>query len=136
MLPCTSISFLTISLNWLPPVDCLFIVLSFRKHVAQHFKQINKMNDFSVNGRDRRVISCLSGDLVFHFSPEIMFILSRFRVSKKLSPFFFQDANLLSIFRNTLLFLDIHKVRLSLTRNIELFDVFFIFLFNTLLAAD
>ena len=58
------------------------------------------------------------------------------RVSKKLKPFFFQGAKLLSIFRNTLLFLDIHKVRLSVTRNIELLDVFSNFLFNTLFAAD
>ena len=48
LLLCTSISFLTKSLNWLPPVDCLFIVLSFRKHVVQHLKQINKISDFSV----------------------------------------------------------------------------------------
>ena len=48
LLLCTSISFLTISVNWLPPVDCLFIVLSFDKHVVQHLKQINKINDFSV----------------------------------------------------------------------------------------
>ena len=81
----------------------------------------------NVNGRDRKVTSYLSGDLVFYFSPKIMLMLSRLRVSKKLKPFFFQGANLLSIFRNTLLFLDIHKVRLSVTRNIELFDVFFYF---------
>ena len=48
LLLCTSISFLTISVNWLPPVNCLFIVLSFDKHVVQHLKQINKINDFSM----------------------------------------------------------------------------------------
>ena len=81
----------------------------------------------NVNGRDRKVSSYLSGDLVFYFSPKIMLILSRLRVSKKLKPFFFQGANLLSIFRDTLLFLDIHKVTLSVTKNIELFDVFLFF---------
>ena len=48
LLLCTSISFLIISVNWLPSVDCLFIVLSFDKHVVRYLKQINKINEFSV----------------------------------------------------------------------------------------
>ena len=48
LLLCTFISFLTISVSWLPPVDCPFIVLSFDKHVVRHLTQINKINDFSM----------------------------------------------------------------------------------------
>ena len=42
--------FLLISLNWLPPVDCPFLnVLGFPKHVIQHLKQTNKINNASMN---------------------------------------------------------------------------------------
>ena len=43
-------SFLVMSLNWLPPVDCPFLnALGFPKHVIQHLKQTNKINNASRN---------------------------------------------------------------------------------------